>query len=119
MVQHLAITDESGFLHAGQIVVTEEQPATDEAISAFIVKAGIKAAKWRRISLDDLPQSRADRDAWADDGRAIGVDPVRKAAIDAARAARRNPLAEVDALNARIDAMTAVKTTTSPTGTKT
>lgn len=80
-------------------------PATegdDAMMEAEIAKAGIRATAWRRISADDLPADRSDRDAWTDTGKAIAADPERKAALAEARAAVRDPLAEIDAIKATL-----------------
>ncbi len=99
-VQHIAITRTDGSLAVMQFVTKAEfeREATDEAIEAEIAKAGIKATGWRRISPDDLPQDRADRDAWKDTGKTIVVDASYKAALDQAKAATRDPLVELDVL---------------------
>lgn len=52
--------------------------ATDEAIQAEIDKSAFAQpiVSWRRITSNDLPKSRENRDAWRDDGKVIAVDPV-------------------------------------------
>ncbi len=101
-VQHIAITLNDGSLAIMQFVTRAEfeREATDEAIAAEIAKAGLDAQSWRRIDPEDIPADRTDRDAWQDTGKTIAVDPERKAILDAAMAAIRDPLAEIDAIKA-------------------
>lgn len=104
-VQHIAITVADGSLAIMQFVTNDgrqTREATDEAITEEIERAGIKAMAWRRISPEDIPANRTDRDAWADTGKAITVDPVRKAALE--RAKPRDLAAEVDALKVALAA---------------
>jgi hypothetical protein len=105
-VEHIAITMADGSLAIMQFVTKSnfDRTATDDAIEAEIARAGIAATSWRRITPDEIPVDRADRDAWRDTGKTIAIDPVRKGALDRARAAIRDPLAEIDALKARITA---------------
>ncbi len=85
---------------AGLSIMDMIADGDDAAVVAEIVKAGIDAASWRRIVPEDIPTDRIDRDAWTDTGKAIDVDPERKAVIDAAKAAIRDPLAEIDQIKA-------------------
>lgn len=75
MTQHVALTFADGSLGVMQYL----REPTDEAIQAEIDRSvfGQPVVSWRRISLDDLPKSRENRDAWRDDGRTIVVDPTR------------------------------------------
>ncbi len=51
-----------------------EREATDDAIEAEIERAGLAPyAKWRRVSRDELPEDRATRSTWRDDGNGIVV----------------------------------------------
>ncbi len=102
-VQHIAITCADGSLAMMQFVLDDgrvQRDATDEAIEAEISNAGLSAQSWRRIVPEDIPADRTDRDAWQDTGKAIAVDPERKADLDAAKAAIRDPLAEIDQIKA-------------------
>lgn len=48
---------------------------TDDQILAEIGRAGLDSSlPWHRVSEDDLPINRDFRDAWASDGKAVGVD---------------------------------------------
>ncbi len=76
--------------------------SSDAEVDAEIARAGIDALRWRRVAPEDLPPDRTDRNAWADNGKTIAVDPVRKAGLDQAKAEVRDPLAELDALKAAL-----------------
>ncbi len=92
---------------AGLSIMDMIADGDDAAVVAEIAKAGIDAVSWRRIVPEDVPADRSDRDAWTDTGKAIDVDPERKAIIDAAKAAIRDPLAEIDQIKAEIAATNA------------
>jgi len=94
-IQHIAITVEDGSLAVMQFVTKAEfeREATDEAIEAEIVKAGIRAVSWRRIDIKDLPTSRDFRAAWNYDGKIVDVDMVKAREIHKSRMrAVRTPL---------------------------
>ncbi len=77
-VLFVAVSRSDGGLSILQIV---DLNADDETIDALVIKHGIEAVSWRRISPDDLPQDRTDRDAWVDDGESIAVDQARAALL--------------------------------------
>jgi len=50
------------------------RPATDANIAAELARSMPGSPPWRRITRADLPTDREFRNAWSDDGRAIGHD---------------------------------------------
>lgn len=84
-MQFVALTMADGAVAVMQFIVRAwagdaliyEREADNEAIQAEIDRTplGQPVASWRRINPDELPQDRADRSAWRDDGKVIGVDP--------------------------------------------
>lgn len=54
-----------------------QRASTDEAIAAEIARTELPSpmVSWRRIAPEDLPQDRASRNAWRDDGKAITTNP--------------------------------------------
>ncbi len=87
---------------AGLSIMDMIADGDDTAVVAEVAKAGIDAVSWRRIIPEDIPADRTDRDAWTDTGKAIDIDPERKAALDAAKAAIRDPIAEIDQIKAEL-----------------
>lgn len=69
----------------------QRNEATDDAIEAAIKKGRLDCVSWRRIERTALP-GREYRDAWTDDGVAIGHDMEKARAICRKRlAAKRQP----------------------------
>ena len=52
-----------------------------ERVAAACVPAGVA---WRAVDDAELPADRSAPEVWADDGRAVSVDPERQAALAAA-----------------------------------
>lgn len=81
-VQFVSISRADGGLSIMQFVtkgllnesVVFEREASDENIADEIAKAQIDAVEWRRIGPDEVPADRTFRNAWKDDGKALGVD---------------------------------------------
>ncbi len=90
----VAITQPDGNVAIMQFLTlvkrNEDEPgfvreATPENIEAEIIKSRLEFTSWRIIDEADIPQDRAYRNAWKDDGGKIAIDPIKAAAIDEKR----------------------------------
>jgi len=110
LTETILITRADGGVSVMQFIVHSEHDGvfrepSDANINAAIAKGGESVKSWRRIQRDELPRSREYRDAWKDEGSAVGHDMVKARDIhrDKLRANRGPKLAALDVAYQRAD----------------